>query len=117
MLILRAEGLSCSLCVLYGGLSTVSCNFRSKKYKKKFFSSKFLSIFWVIKSLDSELDPVPKLEKNAALITLNLFKLYGAARGGLKPSHQRRRNDGGGGKRPPIRRINAAVWPPRPQSS
>ncbi len=58
---LRAEGFSCSLCVLYGGLGITNCNFLSKKYPIS-FSCKIFQ-FSVIKTLDSELDPDPQLDK------------------------------------------------------
>jgi hypothetical protein len=41
---LRAEGFSCSLCVLYGGLGITILQFLSKKYPN-FFSCKLFSIF------------------------------------------------------------------------
>jgi hypothetical protein len=42
---LRAEGFSCSLCVLYGGLGITKLQFFSKKYPI-FFSCKLFSIFY-----------------------------------------------------------------------
>jgi hypothetical protein len=55
---LRAEGYSCSLCVLYGGLRISKLKFSIKKYKK-YLQLKFFLKFLVIKTLDSELDPDP----------------------------------------------------------
>ncbi len=60
---LRAEGFSCSLCVLYGGLGITKLQllYLSKKYQI-FFSCKIFQ-FLVIKTLDSELDPDRQLGK------------------------------------------------------
>jgi hypothetical protein len=60
---LRAEGFSCSLCVLYRGLGITKLQFLSKKYQ--IFSSVNIFQFLVIKILDSELDPdtYPQLGK------------------------------------------------------
>ncbi len=60
--LLRVEVFSSRLCVLYGG------NFWSKKCKKKFSSCKFFK-FWVIKTLDPELDldPDPKMDPDPQL--------------------------------------------------
>jgi hypothetical protein len=45
MFFLRAEGFSCSLCVLCGGLEMTKLQFLSKKYPI-FFQLYFLNIFW-----------------------------------------------------------------------
>ncbi len=55
---MRAEGFSCSLCVLYGGLGITKLEFFIKK-NIQFFSAVNVFQFLVIKTLDSELDPDP----------------------------------------------------------
>jgi hypothetical protein len=51
----KAEGFSCSLCVLYGGLGITKLQFFSKKYPISFAAVNFFQ--FLIKTLDSELDP------------------------------------------------------------
>jgi hypothetical protein len=58
---LKAEGFSCSFCVLYGGLRINKLQFFIKQYPI-FFSCYFFK-FLVNKTLDSELDPDPQLGK------------------------------------------------------
>jgi hypothetical protein len=58
--ILRAEGFSCSLGVLYRGLGISKLQFLFKKYN--FFSFKYFQ-FFVNKTLDPELGPDLQLEK------------------------------------------------------
>jgi hypothetical protein len=53
---LRAEGFSCSFCVLYGGLGISKLQFFIKK-NINFFSAVNFFQFLVIKTLDLELDP------------------------------------------------------------
>ncbi len=62
--LLSAEGFSCtcSLCVLYGGLKKSKLQFSIQKILKG-FTAVSLFQFLVIKTLDSELDPDPQLEK------------------------------------------------------
>jgi hypothetical protein len=59
---LRAEGFSCGLCVLYGGLEITKLQFFPEKYPI-FIQLYFLLQFLVIKTLDSELDLDPQLGK------------------------------------------------------
>ncbi len=53
-----AEGFSCSLRVLYGGLGISKLQYSIQKIK--FYSCNFFLPFLVIKTLDSELDPDPQ---------------------------------------------------------
>jgi hypothetical protein len=61
--LLGAEGFSCSLCVLYGGLRVSKMQFSIKKKKKKCFTAVNFFQFFVIKTLDSELDLDSQLGK------------------------------------------------------
>jgi hypothetical protein len=54
-----AEGFSCSLCVLYGGLRISHLQFSIKKKFKSFTAVNFFQ-FLVIQTLDSKLDPDPQ---------------------------------------------------------
>ncbi len=54
---MMAEGFSCSLCVLYGGLRISKLQFSIQNIKKFTAVNFFQSL--VIKTLDSELDPDP----------------------------------------------------------
>jgi hypothetical protein len=55
---LKAEGFSCSLCFLYGGLGITKLQFFIKKISS-FFSAVNYFQFLIIKTLDSELDSDP----------------------------------------------------------
>jgi hypothetical protein len=57
--LLRAEGFSCSLCVLYGGLRTNKLQFSIQKIFFKSFTAVNVCQFLVIKPLGSELNPDP----------------------------------------------------------
>ncbi len=57
---MRAEGFSCSLDFLYGGLGISKLKFLIKKRKKKNLSCIFYLQFSVIKTLDPYLDPDPE---------------------------------------------------------
>jgi hypothetical protein len=59
---LRAKGFSCSLGVLYRGPGIYKLHFLIKKIYKKISALHFFQ-FLVIKPLDPEPDPDPKLEK------------------------------------------------------
>ena len=61
---MRAEGFSCSLCVLYGGPVIGKLQFSIQEIIKKFTVVNFFQ-FLVIKTLDSELDP--ELQKGKML--------------------------------------------------
>ena len=60
--LLRAEGFSCSLGVLYGGLGIGKLQFLIKKIKIKFPVVSFFQ-FWIIKPWIRIRDPDPQLEK------------------------------------------------------
>jgi hypothetical protein len=60
--LLRAEGFSCSLCVLYGDLGISKLQFLIKKIKIKFPAINFFQ-FSVIKPWIRIRDPDPQLEK------------------------------------------------------
>ena len=61
--LLRAEGFSCSLGVLYGRLGIHQLQFLNKKYNFLPALSFFFQIILVIKTLDPELNPDLQLEK------------------------------------------------------
>ncbi len=54
---MRAEGSSCSVDVLYGGLGISKLQFLIKNKKKKNFHMYFLQFLVIIKTLDPDLDP------------------------------------------------------------
>ncbi len=60
--LLRTEGFSCSLGVLYGGLGISKLQFFIKKIKIKFPAVNFSQV-WVIKPWIRIRDPDPQLEK------------------------------------------------------